>query len=222
VREGARWVRGHYSRGEGGYTGRPAGMEPLPGPGQIEFDAGIIDVETVPDQPDPGSDDESGPGSPPARPAPAGGLPPPPPDEPPAHARRDWHRQDRAAKASKPGRPPRITAAIRADIDAKISFALEIPGRVWAARDPACGAVFLEQRAEISRAMADIACRSPQLVEWFTGTGGGFLMFLDLGAALWPVVTMIMAHHVYHSVELEADGGGHAEPLQPDYSRFAA
>jgi hypothetical protein len=199
-------------------------MEPLPGPGAVEWDAGIIDLDG-PVPADPGSEDGPGPGpgSPPVPIAPAaGGLPPPPPDEPPAHARRDWHRADGAARKAKAAKPPRITAAVRTDIDAKISFALEIPGRVWAARDPACGAVFLQQRAEISRALADIVVRSPQLVEWFTGAGGGFLQVLDLGAALWPVITMMMAHHVYHSIELDSEGQDQGEPLQPDYSRFAA
>ena len=63
-------------------------------------------------------------------------------------------------------------------------------------------------------------CRSPQLVEWFTGTGGGFLLYLDLMAAFWPVVTVVMAHHIYHSIGEEQAAGDPLEP--PDFSRYAA
>lgn len=198
-----KWVRGHARRGEA------APLRPLPGPGSPEWeeDAGIIDIE--------GPDPHAGPSlsGGPAPDAPAGPPPAPPADEPPAHARRDWHAKPPKTKV----KAPRITAGIRGDIDAKISFALEIPGRIWAARDPLCGGVFVEQRPDISRSLTEIVCKSPQLVEWFTGAGGGFLMFLDLGAALFPVLQAVMAHHVYHSIE-----DGQSQPNPSDLSRYAA
>ncbi len=209
VTAGKRWRRGHASRGEGG------GPVPLPPPGDPAWseDVGIIDIEDTGPSPTRESSLSAGPVEPPSSPHQAGPAPAPPADEPPAHARRDWHAK--APKAAK-GKAPRLTAGIRSDIDAKISFALEIPGRVWAARDPVCGTVFVDQRPEISRALTEIVCRSPQLVEWFTGTGGGFIMFLDLGAALLPVLQAVMAHHVYHSAELPEGG------QQPDMARYAA
>lgn len=211
------WIRGHASRGEGGFTASQAPLRTLPGPDEIDFDAGTIDLDGLAPS-GPGGANEAGPGSPPAAPgqAPAGGLPPRPADEPPGHARREWRRGKQAAR---PPRPGRITAAIRSDIDAKLSLMLEVPGRLWQARDPVCGGVFVAQRPQIAGSLAEIVCRSPQLVEWFTGTGGGFLLYLDALAALWPVATVIMAHHVYHSI-----GGDQpeADPLEPDYSRYAA
>ncbi len=39
-------------------------------------------------------------------------------------------------------------------------------------------------------------------------------------AAVWPVVTVLMAHHVYHSIEA-ADESGNLE-ADRDMSRFAA
>lgn len=212
------WIRGHASRGEGGFTAGPAPLQPLPGPDEIEFDAGTIDVDGLVPL-DPGGAGETGPGSPPAGSgqAPAGGLPPRTPDQPPGHARREWRTAGKPA--GRPARPARITAAIRGDIGAKVALMLEVPGRVWQARDPVCGGVFVAQRGEIAESLTEIVCRSPQLVEWFTGTGGGFLLCLDLMAAVWPVVTVAMAHHVYHSI-----GGDQpeADPLEPDYSRYAA
>jgi hypothetical protein len=68
---------------------------------------------------------------------------------------------------------------------------------------------FLEQRPDIAEALTDIVCDSADLVAFFTGPGGTFMKYLNLGAALWPVAEVVAAHHVYHSVELEQD------PLQP-------
>jgi hypothetical protein len=90
---------------------------------------------------------------------------------------------------------------IRADINAKVSMPLEIGGTIWAARDGLCGGVFLTQRPQIADALTDIICESPDLVAWFTGPASGFMRYLNLAGALWPVVEMIGAHHVYHSVE---------------------
>jgi len=200
---GRQWKRGHASRGEGGYSG--SAMSPLPGPGAFAEDAGIIDV----DADVPGGSPASGdlrPGGAPGPAAehpisPAAGLPPPAPDEPPLHATRNWHNKS-GGKQSK-GRPPKITGAVRADIDAKISLFLEVPGRVWQARDPLCGGVFVAQRPEISASLTSIVCQSADLVAWFTGTGGNFMLALDLMASLWPVVTCAMAHHVYHTIDAE-------------------
>ena len=217
VAAGREWKRGHAARGEGGFRapGGPAGPG-LPGPEDPVWDrmADIIDI----DGPSPRArDDAAPPAGPPT--VPAGDLPPAPPDEPPLHATREW-RDRRPGKARAAARPPRITNAVRGDIDAKISFALEIPGRLWQARDPVCGTVFVEQRPDISAALTDIVCQSADLVAWFTGPGGNFMMVLNLMAACWPVVTMAMAHHVYHSIEDLPEGQG--EAAGPDYSRYAA
>lgn len=196
------WARGHYRRG--------ATMTPIPGPDDPVYET--IDVgELVPDDTDLPESPAPGVPRPAAPPINEAGPVPPADDAPPAHGRRDWQRGPRQAK----GKPPRITATIRGDIDAKISFALEIPGRVWQARDPVCGGTFIAQRPEISSALTEIVCQSADLVAWFTGSGGQFMLWLNLAAACWPVLTVVQAHHVFHSIE---DG----EQPQPDMSRYAA
>jgi hypothetical protein len=137
------------------------------------------------------------------------------PDPPPAHGRREWRKGKGGPKAPR-AKPSKVTAGIRNDIDAKISFALEIPARVWEARDPVCGGTFVEQRPEISAALTEIVCQSPDLIAWFAGGGGQFMLYLNLMAAFWPVVTVAMAHHVYHSIE-----AGEPE-AEPDGIRYAA
>jgi len=137
---------------------------------------------------------------PPAVPGPAAPAPPAD-DEGPGHARKDWRKQQ--PKPRTPGRTLRITAGIRADINAKISMPLEIGGQIWAARDPLCGGRFLDQREAIADAFTDIVCDSADLVAFFTGPGGAFMKYLNLGAALWPVIEVAAAHHVYHSIAVE-------------------
>jgi hypothetical protein len=78
---------------------------------------------------------------------------------------------------------------------------LELPGRVWEARDPLCGAVFVQQLPSTRSALVDLICQSPDLVAWFTGVGGGFMLYLNLLAALQPVAVTVWAHHIAHSIE---------------------
>jgi hypothetical protein len=150
----------------------------------------IIIAEAPPQEGTPAGADR-----PPARSAPAAE-----PDEPPAHARRKRGRPP-GSKNEAPKRA-RIAVGIRADINAKVSMPLEVGGTIWAARDQLCGGVFLAQRPAIAEALTDIICESPDLVAWFTGPASGFMRYLNLAGALWPVVEMIGAHHVYHSVEV--------------------
>jgi len=171
-----------------------------------EFDdLGLIDVPDVPDPDAP----PSAPRSPFLGEGRAGAPPPvsgevPVPDEPPAHARK----RKRAPKvesdstSGKQAKRPRVLAGVRADINAKVSVPLEVGGTIWAARDPLCGVAFLNQRPAIADALTDIICDSPDLVAWFTGPASRFMLYLNLAGALFPVVEMISAHHVYHSVEV--------------------
>jgi len=152
-------------------------------------DLGTIIVADPPQEGTPAGDDR-----PPPRSAPAAE-----PDEPPAHAKRKRGRPP-GSKNEAPKRA-RIAVGIRADINAKVSMPLEVGGTIWAARDQLCGGVFLQQRPAIAEALTDIICESPDLVAWFTGPASGFMRYLNLAGALWPVVEMIGAHHVYHSVE---------------------
>jgi hypothetical protein len=137
-------------------------------------------------------------------------APDPGADEGPGHARKGWAKAAAPKAVRGAAKAVRVTAGIRADINAKISMPLEIGGRIWQARDSLCGGTFVQQRPEIAYALTDIICDSADLVAFFTGPVGGFMKYLNLGAALWPVVEVGMAHHVYHSIALEdaQDGPG--------------
>src|SRR5215469_11774431 len=135
-------------------------------------------------------------------------------DEPGRHSTREWRGRTRTRTKAKTA--PRLTAGVRGDINAKVSLLLEMPGQVWAARDPVCGGMFLAQRPAVADALTDIVCESADLIAFFTGPAGGFMRYLNLAAALYPVAGAVMAHHVYHTVETPVP----AE--QPDLAQYAA
>jgi hypothetical protein len=215
---GGEWKRGHWARGEGGYD--PAehgpGEQLLPGPGE-DTDLGVIDF---------GDDEDAGPG--PARPGttPAPPPPGPSPGPPPQRGGDDGeipadpapgpvNDRTRRGGGGRPG-PVRVTANVRKDVEAKLGLMLEIPGRVWAARDPYCGGAFVQSIPEIRPAAAELVCQSPDLVAWFTGTGGGFMLWLNLLTALQPVLYTMWAHHIAHAIE--EPGNDQAAPSAAQYA----
>ena len=183
------WKRGHAGRGVGGYDpGLHGGLAALllPSPDSDPEDwpddewdipeAGPVPVPEPPGPPEPGP--EEIPLAPPPAPIPKG-------------------KQRGKAKT-----PPRLTAAVRADIEAKFGLMLTIPGTVWRARDPICGGAFMESEPNIRAAGLDLILQSPDLVSWFTGVGGGFMLYLNLLTAIQPVLVVIWAHHIAHSIEV--------------------
>jgi hypothetical protein len=219
------WRRGHHSRGEGGYDparhgipGTPLPAPPPGGDGDLDDD-GLIPVIDPPDPADPAGP----PGAHAGRPLSSvpddylgrhsvedpAGLP----ADPPPAAPRDI--------PSPRGKHARVTATVRRDIEAKVGIMLEVPGRVWEARDPWCGGAFVAQLPETRAAFADLVCDSPDMVAWFTGVGGGFMKWLNLLVALQPVGTMLYAHHIAHAVGQAADDS-HGHPGQVPASSYAA
>jgi hypothetical protein len=217
VPEGRQWKRGHAARGEGGYRGEaPAGAGRIPPPDHPSWDedAGIIDVDTPTLLPGVSRDDDA---PPPDEPTSSGGAAP---DEPPAHARREWRKRPRSAGAGSKtaAKPVRITAAVRGDITGQVGFLLEMPGQVWAARDPLCGRVFCEQVPAVADALTDWIVESPSLLAIFTGPAGSFAAkAVKTMIAVAPVASVLSAHHVYHSIEYDPDAD-----TGPDLAQYAA
>jgi hypothetical protein len=206
------WKRGHWARGEGGYD--PAEHGPaetlLPGPDD-EIDLGDLNPD--------GADEIDGPS--PAemewlarhggeaaraaanRPTAAPG-PRPVADEQeeiPADPAPGPVSEPRGARGAKRPAAVRVTATTRKDIEGKLGLMLEIPGRVWQARDPYCGGAFVGSIPEIRPALLELVCQSPDLIAWFTGVGGGFMLWLNLITACQPVLYTVWAHHVAHAID---------------------
>jgi hypothetical protein len=106
-------------------------------------------------------------------------------------------------RLNKPAQKVKVTPAQKRDIQAKIALLLMAPAGMAKRRDPYCGGVVVEQLPDISAALADIACDSPEVVQYFTTTGSGFMKWMNLVLALQPVGEMYWAHHVTGAVGRE-------------------
>jgi hypothetical protein len=230
-REIREWLRaeGHDVRDRGSVSARltslyydahpderpPGSVTLLPGPDDDLPDDAYDDLGFIEPEPEP---DRGGPADAPQGPRRYEAVPDDPgpvtADPGPAHAAREWRRAAKEAPPRGKAAPRRVTATVRGDISAKISLVLEVPGRVWQARDPLCGGVFVEQRPEIADALTQIVCGSPDLVAWFAGGGGQFMLWLNLMMACAPVVTVAMAHHVYRTA-----GEDQEDMTQPGYQQ---
>jgi hypothetical protein len=199
----------------------------LPGPDDDldteEPDPGVLIID---DDEDDRPDDQfgDGPGQVPAwldvdpRPEPEPDAKPTIPiDKPPGRLAGKKGRGGKTPKAA-PAPPPKITANIRKDVQAKIRIVLQPAANVWNVRDPFCGRVAVQQEPDVSAALAAIVCDSPDLLAFFTGPAGGFMKYFELFMALWPVLMAVQAHHIAHAVK--APGG---DPVQPPQApAFAA
>jgi hypothetical protein len=119
-------------------------------------------------------------------------------------------------KSSK--RTVKVTPSVRKDIKAKVALMITLPAGLAARRDPICGTVLLEQVPQISDALVDIIADSPDLVQFFTAGGSGYMKWLNLAVALQPVATVAFQHHVAHSIGVTEDG----LPEHEDYTQYAA
>lgn len=110
-------------------------------------------------------------------------------------------------------RPVRVTAAVRKDVRGKTAMLLMLGARTWAARDEICGSAALEAVPDVSAALADILCDSPDIVRWFSA-GTGYMKWLNLAMALQPVGEAVWSHHIAHSID---DAG-----REQDWSAYVA
>jgi len=202
------WKRGHKLRAAGGK------LTALPGPdddldGADDLDAGEAYLDGADDTPELGDDLPdwllSGHDGPPAPPEPEIIA-----DRPPGRLAEPRTSGKASGKAK-----TRITAGLRKDVEAKIRFVLMPAGQAWQIRDPLCGGVFSRQEPEISSALAEIVCDSPDLLAWFTGPAGGFMKYFRLLMAVQPVGMMIWAHHMAHA---EFTGDPNQPPEQQAYA----
>lgn len=117
----------------------------------------------------------------------------------------------------KPKATLKITAALKRDVEGKLAFAMGLGGQVWIMADPVCGSVFMEQTPEIAKRLTPIVCQSPDVVKWLTKSGN-YVMWLELFMAMWPVLTMVFAHHIAKTVMLAPESAnGHNATVPNEY-----
>ena len=69
----------------------------------------------------------------------------------------------------------------------------------WALRDPLCGNVALEVLPATVEKLVPILARNQVAVKYFT-TSNNFREVVDVFVTLFPLVQVITAHHLFHSV----------------------
>jgi hypothetical protein len=117
--------------------------------------------------------------------------------------------------------PPRVTAAVRRDVNAKIRFIAVPVCRLWEIRDPVCGGAAVQAEPNASAAFTDIVLQSPDLIAWFTGPAAGFMVYLNLFMAVLPVLQVVYAHHVSHGIK-DAEDYANARGAAVDRDQYAA
>jgi hypothetical protein len=115
-----------------------------------------------------------------------------------------------------------VSKVIREDIEGKIGFFWGMSASAIQMFDPYCGSVMVQRTEIIAAKMTPIICKSPDLVNWFSSKGGGYMEWLDLAIAFWPVMEAIYAHHLAKSVDNRPVVDATTPPMQPDYSQYAA
>jgi hypothetical protein len=109
----------------------------------------------------------------------------------------------------------KVTAGVRRDIEGKLAFALGLSGQMFVMVDPVCGSAFLDNADNVAKKLTPIMCQSPEVVRWFTRSGT-FILWIDLMVALWPVLTVIFAHHIAKSVGATVAGANGQSAPEPN------
>lgn len=128
-----------------------------------------------------------------------------------------------ARRAGKPGRATsaaaKATAAQKRAVADALEMMITLPAGAVAFKDPVCGPALLEHCDNIVKKLTPIVCRNPAMVAWFT-SGAGYLDWLGLATALWPVASTVWGHHVTRSHDQEEDYGHSGG--EPDFSHYTA
>jgi hypothetical protein len=137
-----------------------------------------------------------------------------------AHLRRGRKRGSREPKSTEP--PPKVTPAVRRDIEGKVAFWLLIPGEPWRRVDPYCGQAYLDSIENIALKATPLLCQSPAVVRWFAKSTT-FVQVTELAMACRPVVEAVIAHHVTRRITLDSLG----QPVEVagggvDFSAYSA
>ena len=107
----------------------------------------------------------------------------------------------------KPKTVIKITAGVRRDVEGKLTFAMALSGQMWAMVDPVCSSVYMEQAPEIAKKLTPIICQSPDVVKWLTKSSN-FILWVDLFMAVWPVLTIVFAHHIAKTISADMTQNG--------------
>jgi hypothetical protein len=122
-----------------------------------------------------------------------------------AHLRKDRRKRAPRGEAKPKEAAPRVTPAVRRDIEGKVAFWLLIPAEPWRRVDPYCGQAYLDSIEDIALKATPLLCQSPAVVRWFAKSTT-FVQVTELAMACRPVAEAIIAHHVTRRITLDSLG----------------
>jgi hypothetical protein len=110
----------------------------------------------------------------------------------------------------------RITKAVREDISGKLGMMFGFMSMGLSVRDPICGGAIGDNADTIIPKLVPIICKSPDMVRWFTSKNSGYLIWFELIMVLWPVMQVVIAHHVTHSIGKPRGAGPDGRTIIPN------
>lgn len=121
----------------------------------------------------------------------------------------------RSRKSPTPQPVVRVTAAVKKEARETLEVLADLPIMLWSRRDPLCAGEAEKHMEEILDATMAILVKKPAWMSALAdmGTSGDVIR---LGKALYPVVVMLIAHHVTKTAQAEGEGE------EDDLSGFAA
>lgn len=116
-----------------------------------------------------------------------------------------------------------ITPKIRDTVAGNLGLYAVVIGMPLEAIDPYCGKAFADNCDNIISKMLPLILRSPAAVKFFTSASGGWLDWVALIQACWPVVQAIYAHHLARTVSKDKRPMPNATmPPGPDPYEYSA
>jgi hypothetical protein len=146
-------------------------------------------------------------------------------------AARDTPNDPDPADWQEPTRPTiRITKAIREDIAGKLGMIFGFMSMGISIKDPICGHAISDNAEHIVPKMVPIVCKSPDMVRWFTSKNAGYIVWFELMMVCWPVLQVVISHHVTHTIGKPQGSGPTGQtvipnplvPTAPPYSAYRA
>lgn len=104
-------------------------------------------------------------------------------------------RREKGRRKAPSADAPKVTSAMKREARDTLEAMVELPIALWQHRDPTCASVAAEQQTEIVDSLLAIIVKRPAWLAVLTdlGTSGDWLRMLK---ALYPVLMIVLAHHV--------------------------
>lgn len=110
----------------------------------------------------------------------------------------------------------KVTAAVRRDVEGMLAFAFGMSGQMWSMVDPPCGTMMLEIGPNLAKKYTPIICQSPSAVKFLTKSGK-FAMYLDAAIATFPLLQIVIAHHITKTIGREVASPNGQAPAPNEY-----